>query len=126
MAELKFNKKGRLLFTKEMKKEYTILCPMMLPIHFSLFVDVFRNCGYKVELLTNDGPSIVQEGLKYVHNDTCYPALLVIGQFIDALHSGKYDLDRTALIITLMPMCLFWMNQPIIWIWNLYRLLMKD
>ena len=100
MAELKFNKKGRLLFTKEMKKEYTILCPMMLPIHFSLFVDVFRNCGYKVELLTNDGPSIVQEGLKYVHNDTCYPALLVIGQFIDALHSGKYDLDRTALIIT--------------------------
>ena len=100
MAELKFNKKGRLLFTKEMKKEYTILCPMMLPIHFALFVDVFRSCGYKVELLTNDGPSIVQEGLKYVHNDTCYPALLVIGQFIDALHSGKYDLDRTALIIT--------------------------
>ena len=100
MAELKFNRKGRLLFTKEMKKEYTILCPMMLPIHFSLFVDVFRSCGYKVELLTNDGPSIVQEGLKYVHNDTCYPALLVIGQFIDALHSGKYDLDRTALIIT--------------------------
>ena len=100
MAELKFNKDGRLLFTKEMKKEYTILCPMMLPIHFALFVDVFRNCGYKVELLTNDGPSIVQEGLKYVHNDTCYPALLVIGQFMDALHSGKYDLDRTALIIT--------------------------
>ena len=66
MAELKFNKDGRLLFTKEMKKEYTILCPMMLPIHFALFVDVFRNCGYKVELLTNDGPSIVQEGLKYV------------------------------------------------------------
>ena len=100
MAELKFDKNGRLLFTKEMKKEYTILCPMMLPIHFELFVNVFRNCGYTVELLTNDGPNIVQEGLKYVHNDTCYPALLVIGQFMDALHSGKYDLDRTALIIT--------------------------
>ena len=100
MAELKYTDTGRLLFTKEMKKDYTLLCPMMLPIHFSLFIDVFRNCGYKVELLQNDGPAIVQEGLKYVHNDTCYPALLVIGQFIDALHSGKYDLDHTALIIT--------------------------
>ena len=100
MAELIYDKDGRLLFTKEMKEEYTILCPMMLPVHFELFVNVFRNCGYKVELLTNDGPGVVQEGLKYVHNDTCYPALLVIGQFIDALHSGKYDLNRTALIIT--------------------------
>ncbi len=100
MAELKFSKNGRLLFTKEMKKEYTILCPSMAPIHFQLIVNVLNNCGYHVELLTNEGPGVVQEGLKYVHNDTCYPALLVIGQFIDALHSGKYDLDRTALIIT--------------------------
>lgn len=100
MAELKFSSDGRLLFTKEMKKEYTILCPMMAPIHFKLIVNVMNNCGYHIELLTNDGPNVVQEGLKYVHNDTCYPALLVIGQFIDALHSGKYDLDRTALIIT--------------------------
>ena len=52
MAELKFDKTGRLLFTKEMKKEYTILCPMMLPIHFELFVDVFRSYGYKAELLS--------------------------------------------------------------------------
>lgn len=100
MAELKFSNNGRLLFTKEMKKEYTILCPMMAPIHFELIVNVLKNCGYHVELLNNDGPNVVQEGLKYVHNDTCYPALLVIGQFIDALHSGKYDLDSTALIIT--------------------------
>ncbi|HHV32973.1 2-hydroxyglutaryl-CoA dehydratase [Caproiciproducens sp. LBM24188] len=100
MAELKFNSKGRLLFTKEMKKEYTILCPSMAPVHFQLIVNVFNNCGYHFELLTNDGPNVVQEGLKYVHNDTCYPALLVIGQFMDALHSGKYDLDRTALVIT--------------------------
>ena len=100
MAELTFSSDGRLLFTKEMKKEYTILCPMMAPIHFQLIVNVLNNCGYNIELLTNDGPNVVQEGLKYVHNDTCYPALLVIGQFIDALHSGKYDLDRTALIIT--------------------------
>jgi predicted nucleotide-binding protein (sugar kinase/HSP70/actin superfamily) len=100
LAELTFSSDGRLLFTKEMKKEYTILCPMMAPIHFQLIVNVLNNCGYNIELLTNDGPNVVQEGLKYVHNDTCYPALLVIGQFIDALHSGKYDLDRTALIIT--------------------------
>jgi len=100
MAELKFSSNGRLLFTKEMKKEYTILCPSMAPIHFQLIVNVMNNCGYHVELLTNEGPGVVQEGLKYVHNDTCYPALLVIGQFIDALHSGKYDLDCTALIIT--------------------------
>ncbi len=100
MAELQFDSKGRLLFTKEMKKEYTILCPSMAPVHFQLIVNVFNNCGYHVELLNNEGPNVVQEGLKYVHNDTCYPALLVIGQFMDALHSGKYDLDHTALMIT--------------------------
>ena len=100
MAELVYDKTGRLLFTKEMKEEYTILCPMMLPVHFKLFVSVLRHSGYKIELLENDGPSIVQEGLKYVHNDACYPAILVIGQFMDALHSGKYDINRTALIIT--------------------------
>ncbi len=83
-----------------MKKEYTILAPMMAPIHFRLIINVLRNCGYKFELLENDGPNVVQEGLKYVHNDTCYPALLVIGQFIDALHSGKYDVNKTALVIT--------------------------
>lgn len=100
MAKLKYNRKGRLLFTREMKKEYTILAPMMAPIHFRLIVNVMRNCGYHFELLTTTGPNIVQEGLKYVHNDACYPALLVIGQFMDALHSGKYDLNKTALVIT--------------------------
>jgi predicted nucleotide-binding protein (sugar kinase/HSP70/actin superfamily) len=100
LAELKRDKTGRILFTKEMKQEYTILCPQMAEIHFSLIINVFRNCGYNMVLLKNDGPNVVHEGLKYVHNDTCYPALLVIGQFMDALKSGKYDLDRTALIIT--------------------------
>ncbi len=100
MAKLKYNRNGRLLFTREMKKEYTILAPMMAPIHFRLMIDVLRNCGYHFELLDNCGPNVVQEGLKYVHNDTCYPALLVIGQFIDALHSGKYDVNKTALVIT--------------------------
>jgi predicted nucleotide-binding protein (sugar kinase/HSP70/actin superfamily) len=100
MAKLKYNRKGRLLFTREMRKEYTILCPMMAPIHFRLIVNVMNNCGYHFELLSTTGPNIVQEGLKYVHNDTCYPALLVIGQFIDALHSGKYDLNKTALVMS--------------------------
>ncbi len=100
MAQLKYDKTGRLLFTKEMRREYTILIPMMAPIHFELIKNVFANSGYKVELLENTGPEVVLQGLKYVHNDTCYPALLVIGQMIDALSSGRYDLDHTALIIT--------------------------
>lgn len=90
---------GRVLFTKDMK-DFTILIPMMLPIHFTLIKNVFNHAGYHMELLTNTGPAVVQEGLKHVHNDTCYPALLVIGQMIDALKSGKYDVEKTALIIT--------------------------
>ncbi len=101
MAELKYDKKtGRLLFTKQMKKEYTILMPNMSPIHFRILQNVFRHYGYTSELLETTGPEIAQTGLKYVHNDTCYPALLVIGQFIHALQSGKYDVHKTALMIT--------------------------
>ena len=91
----------RVEFTKEMKKEgYTILAPNMAPIHFRLFENLFASYGYNVEILQTRGRQIVDEGLKYVHNDTCYPALLTIGQMMDALHSGKYDLHKTALIIT--------------------------
>lgn len=100
MAELIYDETGRLIFTKEMKKEYTILLPNMAPIHFTLIKNVFDMSGYKTILLDTDGPEIAQVGLKYVHNDTCYPALLVIGQFIHALQSGKYDTDKTALMIT--------------------------
>lgn len=100
MAELVYDKTGRLLFTKEMKKEYTLLFPMMAPIHFTILGEVFRHFGYRAELLTTTGPDIAQTGLKYVHNDTCYPAILVIGQLVSALQSGKYDLDKTALMIT--------------------------
>ncbi|MBQ7668769.1 MAG: 2-hydroxyacyl-CoA dehydratase [Clostridia bacterium] len=100
MEERLRDKKGRIIFTKEMKQKHTILIPMMLPIHFGIMKHVFVNEGYRVELLTNTGPSVIEEGLKYVHNDTCYPALLVIGQMIDALNSGKYDLENTSLIIT--------------------------
>ena len=87
-------------FTKEMKAEYTILIPMMAPIHFSLIRHILTNHGYRVELLENCGSGVVEEGLKYVHNDTCYPALLVIGQMLDALNSGRYDLNKTALLMS--------------------------
>lgn len=101
MAKLKYDKKtDRLLFTKEMKREYTILIANMTPIHFNIMQKVFTYYGYKSDLLNTTGPEIAQTGLKYVHNDTCYPALLVIGQFINALQSGKYDVHKTALMIT--------------------------
>ncbi|MBQ7486974.1 MAG: 2-hydroxyacyl-CoA dehydratase, partial [Clostridia bacterium] len=88
-------------FTKEMRDQgYTILLPNMLEFHFSLIERVLRLHGYNAVCLKNHGPSVMAEGLKYVHNDTCVPALLVIGQFLDALHSGKYDLHKTALIIS--------------------------
>ena len=95
MAEME-----RVLFTKEMKKEYTILVPTMLPIHFQLMLDIMRSYGYKAELLENSGRNVVDSGLRSVHNDTCYPALLVIGQMIDALESGRYDVHKVALMIT--------------------------
>lgn len=87
-------------FTEDMIKTHTILVPDMLPIHFKLIIGIFEAKGYKMELLTNRSRAVVDEGLKNVHNDACYPALLVIGQFMDALKSGKYDLDKTALLIT--------------------------
>ena len=100
MAELVYDKTGRLLFTKEMKKEYTILMPQMLPIHFGMFQKMLQLEGYNVVQLNNEGQAVVDEGLKYVHNDTCYPALLVIGQFLDAIRHGGYDPHKVALFIT--------------------------
>lgn len=87
-------------FTKEMKKTHTIITPNMAPIHFELIKNVIESFGYNVELLRTTGREIVDEGLKYVHNDTCYPALLSIGQMMHALHSGKYDLNKVALIMS--------------------------
>lgn len=86
-------------FTKEMKKDYVILAPNMLPMHFELILKVMTNYGYRIDLLKTDGREIADTGLKYVHNDTCYPALLVIGQFLDAIQSGKYDPHKVALIL---------------------------
>ncbi|MEE0970004.1 MAG: 2-hydroxyacyl-CoA dehydratase [Clostridia bacterium] len=91
--------KGYIEFTSDMKKEYKILVPNMLPVHFELIVSVLRTFGYDAELLLSEGPQIAETGLKYVHNDTCYPAVLVIGQFIDAIMSGRYDPHKVALIL---------------------------
>ena len=88
------------VFTEDMKKTHTILIPNMAPVQFRILAAAMEHKGYKVELLGNCGSQVSELGLKYVHNDTCYPALLVIGQFLDALNSGKYDLEHTALIIT--------------------------
>ena len=91
MAKLVYDETGRLLFTKEMKEEYTLLMPQMLPVHFGMMQKLLECEGYKVDMLTTNHRGIVDEGLKYVHNDTCYPALLVIGQLIDAVKHGGYD-----------------------------------
>ncbi|MDD5937445.1 MAG: 2-hydroxyacyl-CoA dehydratase [Clostridiales bacterium] len=100
MAELVYDKTGRLLFTKEMRKDYTLLIPQMLPDHFAMLVSIFRSEGYHVDMLENTGRPVIDAGQKYVHNDACYPAILVIGQLINAVQSGKYDPHKVALIIT--------------------------
>lgn len=89
----------RVIFTEEMRKDYTILAPQMSPIHFEILMPALTSCGYHLELLPNSKSS-VDYGLKYVNNDACYPSLIVVGQFMEALLSGKYDLNKTAIIIT--------------------------
>ena len=87
-------------FTKGMKHTHKILIPDMLPVHFGIIVEILKKDGWDLELLHNDSRAVIDEGLKHVHNDTCYPALCVTGQFIDALKSGKYDPEHTAVMIT--------------------------
>ena len=90
----------KVVFTEEMRKEYTILCPQMSPIHFDLLGPAFCSEGYKLEVLGNDNRKAVDVGLKYVNNDACYPSLMVVGQIMEAILSGKYDTDKLAVIIT--------------------------
>ena len=87
------------IFTKEMKN-YTILCPLMSPVHFELLESAMQASGYNLELLRECTDHTVEVGLKYVNNDACYPSILTTGQFIEALQSGKYDLNKTALIMS--------------------------
>ncbi|MCR5153711.1 MAG: acyl-CoA dehydratase activase-related protein, partial [Lachnospiraceae bacterium] len=90
----------RVVFTKEMKKNYTIVLPQMSPIHFYLLRDALSTGGYNLVMLDDPQKTAVDTGLKYVNNDACYPSLLVVGQMIEALQSGRFDPDRTALMIT--------------------------
>ena len=91
---------NRIPFGKSMRKDYTIVAPQMSPIHFSLVESVIRSGGYKFDILKHASRENVETGLKYVNNDACYPAIMVIGQLIDAILEGKYDPDHTALAIT--------------------------
>ena len=88
------------VFTKDMRKDYTILIPMMIPIHFELLEPAVNSCGYNMVLLRECTGHTVETGLKYVNNDACYPSILVTGQMIEALESGKYDVNKTALIMS--------------------------
>ncbi|MFI3172326.1 MAG: acyl-CoA dehydratase activase-related protein [Eubacteriales bacterium] len=90
----------KILFTKEMRKTHTILCPQMSPLHFELIEPVFKASGYNLHVLPNDNKSAIDMGLKYVNNDACYPSLLVVGQIMEAVLSGNYNTDKLAVIIT--------------------------
>ncbi len=90
----------RVVFTEEMRKNYTILCPQMSPIHFDLLEAAFHAAGYNLVIPDIPNRTCVDTGLKYVNNDACYPSLIVVGQIMSAVTSGKYDMDRTAIIMT--------------------------
>ncbi len=87
-------------FTEQMRRDYTILCPQMSPIHFDILGPAMAACGYNLVVLDNDNRTAIDHGLKYVNNDACYPSLIVVGQLMAALESGEYDLNKVALIIT--------------------------
>ena len=89
----------RVIFTKEMKSNYTILAPQMSPIHFDFLEQSFRYCGYQFEILSDLSRKTIDTGLQYVNNDACYPSIIVVGQILNALLSGKYDLNKTAVMI---------------------------
>lgn len=90
----------KVLFTKEMKKTHTILVPQMSPIHFELLERAFKASGYNLEILPSVDRKAVDEGLKYVNNDACYPSIIVVGQLMEALKSGKYDINNISLMIS--------------------------
>ena len=83
-----------------MKKDYTILSPSMAPIHFKILKPILQREGYKIEIMENEGPEVLQLALKYLHNDMCYPAMLTTGQMLATMKSGKYDPHKVAMIIT--------------------------
>lgn len=94
------SKKEQAIFSRKAKETYTILAPQMLPTHFSLFETAFALHGYQLKVLENESDQAVEEGMRYVNNDACFPAIITIGQLTSALKSGKYDLERTAVIMS--------------------------
>lgn len=90
----------RVVFTTEMRENHTILAPQMAPIHFKILQEAINTCGYNFEILPSVDKNAINEGLKYVNNDACYPSIIVVGQFINALKSGKYDLNNTSVLMT--------------------------
>jgi predicted nucleotide-binding protein (sugar kinase/HSP70/actin superfamily) len=94
------NQYKKIQFTKEMRKKHTIIAPEMSPIHFQFLEEAFKQSGYNLVILPSKGNEAVEAGLKYVNNDACYPAIIVIGQLIEALKSGKYDLNNTSVMIS--------------------------
>ncbi|KZL92744.1 2-hydroxyacyl-CoA dehydratase [Clostridium magnum] len=96
----RLNNNPKIVFTKKMKKNHTILAPQMSPIHFQFIEEAFKASGYNVEVLPSVDRAAVDEGLKSVNNDACYPSIIVVGQIINALKSGRYDLNNTSVIIT--------------------------
>ena len=91
---------NRVLFTNEMKKGYTLLCPQMSPIHFDLLEEAFVSCGYNLKVMPIMDREAIDAGLKYVNNDACYPALIVVGQILNAINSGEYDINKVAVLIS--------------------------
>ena len=95
-----FLTRQRPLFTKDMRKSHTILAPQMAPIHFKFAQEVARSEGYHFVVLAEVDNKDIEEGLKYVNNDSCYPSIIIIGQLLNALKSNKYDLDHTSIIMS--------------------------
>ena len=91
---------GPVLFTEEDRKKHTILMPQMSPIHFALISGLLNDLGFNLQILDDISPDVIQLGLKYVNNDACYPSMFVVGQFIEAVKSGKYDTDNLSLLIS--------------------------
>jgi predicted CoA-substrate-specific enzyme activase len=86
-------------FTAAMKKSHTILAPQMSPIHFQFLEAGFRQSGYQLVITAAPDQTAIDEGLKYVHNDACYPTIIVIGQLLKALKSGQYDVNNTSVLL---------------------------
>ncbi|WMJ81063.1 acyl-CoA dehydratase activase-related protein [Clostridium sp. MB40-C1] len=99
-SEYKPKLNEKIIFTEEMRKKHTILSPQMSPIHFQFVEEAMSSSGYNIKILPSVDKDAIEEGLKYVNNDACYPSIIVVGQMIEALKSGKYDINNTSLIIT--------------------------